>query len=102
MFDDGQAKASSRQKDSDSYLYPAGEILKPRKVKKTRASINYAVTKKVCDACVIRSECTKSKIGRTIKRHFRQGDTLRIQKSKVARIVAGTDPGVRNIGHTKY
>ncbi len=70
MFDDGQAKASSRQKDSDSYLCPAGEILKPRKVKKTRASIDYAVTKKVCDACVIRSECTKSKTGRTIKRHI--------------------------------
>jgi transposase len=65
-------------KDSDTYLCPAGEILKPRKVKKERDSIDYGATKKVCTACAIKSECTKSKTGRTVKRHFRQEELDRM------------------------
>lgn len=59
---------------SDSYVCPAGERLKLRTVHAARASAEYAAPGKVCAGCELRDRCTRSKQGRTIKRHLRQDD----------------------------
>lgn len=55
--------------DSDTYRCPAGEVLRRRKHHKTRLAWEYRVEPKVCARCAIRAQCTRSKTGRTIKRH---------------------------------
>jgi transposase/Tfp pilus assembly protein PilE len=60
--------------DTDTYLCPAGNRLKPKSLHKNRQSRDYAAPKKVCAACPLRGECTKNKSGRTIKRHLRQAE----------------------------
>jgi transposase len=59
-------------KDSDTYICPAGKGLKPRTFQRRRQSIEYAASKKDCGVCVLRTECTRNKTGRTVKRHLRQ------------------------------
>jgi transposase len=59
-------------KDSDTYICPAGKGLKPRTFQRRRQSIEYAASKKDCGVCVLRAECTRSKTVRTVKRHLRQ------------------------------
>jgi transposase len=57
---------------SDTYRCPAGNRLKPKSLHLNRQSRDYAASKKVCAACLIREQCTRNKSGRTIKRHLRQ------------------------------
>jgi transposase len=58
--------------DSDTYICPAGQRLKRRNRREDRAASEYTVHKKICDACELRPQCTRSQTtGRTIKRHFR-------------------------------
>jgi len=59
-------------KDSDTYICPASKGLKPRTFQRRRQSIEYAASKKDCGVCVLRTECTRSKTVRTVKRHLRQ------------------------------
>ena len=66
-------------KERDCYICPAGESLLPRKIKKKRNSIDYAASRKVCNACQLRESCTKSKTGRTVKRHMRQEELDRMR-----------------------
>ena len=54
---------------SDSYTCPGGQILKRRRHKKKRKAYEYAVSPKVCAGCGKREQCTRSKTGRSIKRH---------------------------------
>ena len=56
----------------DLFICPAGEQLKPRKIKKKRNHVEYAATAKVCNQCPLKHRCTRSKQGRTLKRHLRQ------------------------------
>lgn len=58
--------------DNDTYTCPAGHRLARRKCKTTRPGYEYACGKEICNACALRPECTKSKTGRTIKRHINQ------------------------------
>ena len=58
----------------DIFICPAGEILKKRKYKKKRKHYEYAASKKVCSSCRLKQKCTRSKSGRTVKRHVRQQD----------------------------
>jgi len=58
--------------ENDSYTCPAGVQLKPKSLHIARQSRDYAAPRKVCAACQLREQCTKSKSGRTIKRHLRQ------------------------------
>jgi transposase len=58
--------------DEDLYICPAGERLEPRKFKKKRNHFEYSLPAKVCDNCTLKPQCTRSKQGRTIKRHVRQ------------------------------
>jgi len=61
-------------RENDCYICPAGERLRPLKLKKKRASMDYTISKKLCNACSLKPQCTRSKTGRTIKRHFQQDE----------------------------
>jgi hypothetical protein len=58
--------------ESDTYLCPAGNRLKPKSLHRRRQSRDYAAPRRVCAACQLRKQCTRNKSGRTIKRHLRQ------------------------------
>ncbi len=60
--------------DEDLFICPAGELLEPRKFKKKRNHFEYSLSAKVCNKCVLKPQCTRSKQGRTIKRHIRQDE----------------------------
>ena len=60
--------------DEDLFVCPAGERLEPRKFKKKRNHFEYSLPAKVCNKCVLKAQCTRSKQGRTIKRHIRQDE----------------------------
>ena len=60
--------------DEDCFICPAGERLEPRKFKKKRNHFEYSLPAKICCKCVLKPQCTRSKQGRTIKRHVRQDD----------------------------
>ncbi|MCJ7538853.1 MAG: IS1182 family transposase, partial [Desulfobacterales bacterium] len=64
--------------DEDCFICPAGERLKPRKFKEKRNHFEYSLPAKVCNKCVLKPQCTRSKQGRTIKRHVRQDDLDRM------------------------
>lgn len=73
---------------ADVYRCPAGRELKRRRTSKGRGSVEYKCSKKVCNACELRAQCTHSRHGRTISRHQRQEelDAMREQaKSKASR-----------------
>lgn len=55
--------------ESDTYRCPAGEVLRRRKHHKTRLTWEYRGEPRGCQNCAIRAQCTRSKTGRTIKRH---------------------------------
>jgi transposase/uncharacterized protein (UPF0179 family) len=77
---------SGRQKDifarqlfiydfaKDIFICPAGQIMKKRKYKKKRKHYEYSATAKICNSCHLRDQCTRSKTGRTLKRHSRQDE----------------------------
>lgn len=60
--------------DKDIFICPAGQILKKRKYRKKREHYEYAASKKICNSCPLKQNCTRSKTGRTLKRHVRQDD----------------------------
>ena len=55
------------------YVCPAGQPMKPRTFRQDKGTWEYALPKKVCAACHLRSQCTSATIyGRTIHRHEHQ------------------------------
>jgi transposase len=54
------------------YRCPAGQILKPRRVHPIRRTLEYKAPARVCAACVLRTQCTRSHHGRTVQRHENQ------------------------------
>lgn len=79
-------KGSGRQKDifprelfiydfaKDIFICPGGQKMKKRKYRKKRKHYEYSATAKTCNRCHLREQCTRSKTGRTLKRHVRQDD----------------------------
>jgi len=67
--------------ESDTYRCPAGNLLKPRSLHKSRQSRDYAAPRKVCAVCELREQCTRNKSGRTIKRHLRQEELTRMREA---------------------
>jgi len=59
-------------RESDTFLCPAGNRLKLKSLPIHRLSRDYAAPKKICAACHLREQWTRNKSGRTIKRHLRQ------------------------------
>ena len=64
--------------DEDLFVCPAGELLERRKFKKKRNHFEYSLPAKVCNQCLLKPQCTRSKQGRTIKRHIRQNELVRM------------------------
>jgi len=56
----------------DTFTCPAGQVLKKRSYKKKRQHYEYAALAEACNGCHLKEECTRSKTGRTLKRHVRQ------------------------------
>ncbi len=56
----------------DIYHCPAGQSLKPRRINPIRRTMEYKAPARVCGACVLRAQCTRSHHGRTVQRHEKQ------------------------------
>lgn len=69
--------------DTDTFICPAGKVLTKQKFKKKRKHYEYKAASKACIECHLRDKCTRSKFGRTLKRHARQDELdLIIMKTK--------------------
>jgi Transposase DDE domain len=71
----------------DIYRCPAGEILKPRRVHPIRRTLEYKAPARVCSACALRAQCTRSQHGRTVQRHEKQ-ELLNVTRSQANSIAA--------------
>jgi transposase len=60
--------------ETDTFICPAGQSLKRRKFFKKRQHYEYIASAGTCNRCQLKSQCTKAKSGRTLKRHVRQDD----------------------------
>ena len=56
----------------DVFICPAGNELRKRKLIPHRNHYEYIASSRICTNCHLRSECSRSKYGRTVKRHARQ------------------------------
>ena len=56
----------------DLYTCPAGKILLPRMRNMARSLIGYRTKAATCDACSLKPDCTTSRLGRQILRHFEE------------------------------
>ena len=65
-------EAFSYDPETDTFLCPAGQILRRRNYNKRRKHYEYKASGKTCVQCELRKKCTQSKDGRTLKRHVRQ------------------------------
>ena len=65
-------EAFSYDADTDTYRCPGGNALRRRSHKEKRQAIEYAIKFKICKECPLIEQCTKSKTGRSVKRHIRQ------------------------------
>lgn len=61
-------------RDTDTYQCPGKQILTRRNHKKKKQAFEYAAGRTTCSSCLLRSQCTTSPTGRTIKRHSRHDD----------------------------
>ena len=68
----------------DLFSCPAGELLLPCKIKKKRKHVEYAASVKIRNDCTLKARCTRSKQGRTLKRHLRQNDLDQMRRSRGA------------------
>ena len=69
---------------NDRYLCPAGQTLRPRRFHQRRQMTDYVADKKICAACPLRENCTASKVGRSIARHWKE-ETLEFARA-IARL----------------
>jgi transposase len=59
---------------TDTYRCPAGQLLDLRRHHTQRQSVEYVCARKVFRSCPLKDQCTRSRTGRSIKRHHRQED----------------------------
>jgi hypothetical protein len=57
------------QPESDTFLCPAGQVMKPRRLHSVRLTWEYVTKRGVCLSCRLRESCTRSRTGRTMRRH---------------------------------
>jgi transposase len=61
--------------EDDIFICPAEQVLRRRTYNRKRRHYEYKASSEICARCQLRDKCTRSKNGRTLKRHSRQ-DTL--------------------------
>jgi len=59
---------------TDTFSCPAGQLLTRRMYHKKRKSYEYKAASESCAHCHLRDRCTRSRNGRTLKRHLRQDE----------------------------
>jgi transposase len=65
--------AFAYRRESNTYLCPAGQVMKPRRLHGLRRTWEYWLPQKICAACPLRTQCTRAtKSGRTLHRHEEQ------------------------------
>lgn len=69
------------QPASDTYLCPAGQILRRRRYIGRQRVWEYAAQRAVCAACALRAQCTRSKVARVVSRH-EQAQVLEICRAQ--------------------
>jgi transposase len=69
------------------YRCPAGQILKPRRVHPVRRTLEYKAPARVCAACALRAQCTRSHHGRTVQRHENQ-EALNVARAQAHSVAA--------------
>lgn len=57
---------------ADVYVCPVGQHLKPRRFHARRKMTDYVADKKICAQCLLRAQCTRSKLGRSVARHWQE------------------------------
>ena len=57
---------------TDSFRCPAGERLSRRRFNARRQQWEYTASVKTCRVCALAAQCTRSRLGRSLKRHVRQ------------------------------
>jgi transposase len=67
-------EAFSYDRETDTFTCPAGQILKKRNYHNKRRHHEYKAPSEICAQCPLQEKCTRSKDGRTLKRHARQDD----------------------------
>jgi len=67
-------EAFTYQPDTDTFTCPAGNSLKRRNYNKKRNHYEYKAPSELCALCELRKQCTRSKGGRSLKRHIRQDE----------------------------
>jgi hypothetical protein len=55
--------------EDKTYLCPAGQVMKARRLHPERRTWEYVTAPGVCARCRLRGQCTRSRTGRTIHRH---------------------------------
>jgi transposase len=60
--------------ESNTYRCPAGKVLKKRTFHPKRQTTEYAASKRDCQSCSLRDQCTRDKNGRSVQRHVRKKD----------------------------
>jgi len=60
--------------ENDTFTCPAGKSLTRQNYNKKRHHYEYKAASKICAHCEIRKQCTRSKDGRSLKRHIRQDE----------------------------
>ncbi|MBF0569126.1 MAG: transposase [Nitrospirae bacterium] len=78
-------------KETDTYVCPAGVRLKRRSFHESKQSINYSASRKDCSKCQLRPQCTRNKSSRSINRHLRQEELDQM------RSLAGTSASKRDL-----
>jgi len=58
--------------EDNTYLCPAGQVMKARRLHWFKRTWEYHLPKEVCAGCALRTQCTRSRTGRTIHRHEQQ------------------------------
>ena len=76
--------------DNDTFVCPEGEELTCRNFNRKRQHYEYTAPKTACRGCPSSSQCTRSKTGRSVKRHIRQDD-LDVMLTQAASIKSKLD-----------
>ena len=81
-------EAFSYDSKSDTFICPAGQILRKHHYHKKRKHYEYRACSEICAQCQLREKCTRAKDGRSLKRHARQDDLdlmLKVANSRRAK-----------------
>lgn len=91
IFDESRFKY---QAQDDTFICPADKALKRRRYIKRQRVWEYAADKGVCAQCPLRTQCTRSKTGRTLSRH-EHADILEQCRAQAHSLEAKRDRGRR-------